>query len=267
MKKILSITAIAAVVATALFTAYKLYVAYKLADIISDEAAEDTRLRFMTGAYADFREVSADDMEIFNSAYTGSLTLHPQSVSTQVVAGTNYRFICTDDSDAEVMLTVFKPLPGRGEPAISGIEPISAYNEIVLFLERGFKDSWQESTPEDMGLSQVYCYCSPSMGSARIDINRDGVIELVIGETYDNGHTIYDIFTYDAETGSVQHLASGGERDRYCIDNDGTIFREGSNSAFDSFTKSYRIEGCSLVETKTAQIEGNLMDIEFTPFI
>lgn len=267
MKKALITAAALALVTVGAIAAYKLALAYKVADIISDEAAEDFRQQFMTGAYADYREVSAEDMLVFSGAYTGRIALHPQSVATQVVAGTNYKFICTDDNGMVVKVVVFKPLPGRGEPEVSVIEPVTAYDDIVNFVREGFGDRWQNMLPADKDLSQVYCYCSPAMGSARIDINHDGVVDLVLGESCDAGHTVYDIFTYDTESGGIIHLASGGERDRYYIDNDGAVFREGSNSAFDSFTKSYCLQGCHLVETKKALAEGNLMEIGFTTFM
>ena len=53
--------------------------------------------------------------------------LTPESVATQVVAGTNYRFICTaitatpgpETYEAEII--VFQPLPGQGEAKIAKI--------------------------------------------------------------------------------------------------------------------------------------------------
>lgn len=45
----------------------------------------------------------------------------PESVATQVVAGTNYRFICTAKTATpgpetyEAEIIVFQPLPGQGE--------------------------------------------------------------------------------------------------------------------------------------------------------
>lgn len=57
MKKALITAAALALVTVGAIAAYKLALAYKVADIISDEAAEDLRQQFMTGAYADYREV------------------------------------------------------------------------------------------------------------------------------------------------------------------------------------------------------------------
>jgi hypothetical protein len=54
------------------------------------------------------------------------LQLKPLSVSTQVVAGTNYLFVCTmsgfNRPPTETMVKIFRPLPGRGEPELVVVE-------------------------------------------------------------------------------------------------------------------------------------------------
>ena len=56
----------------------------------------------------------------------GYLQLQPLSVSTQVVAGTNYLFLCTmsgfNRPPTETMVKIFRPLPGRGEPELIVVE-------------------------------------------------------------------------------------------------------------------------------------------------
>ncbi|MGN0835234.1 MAG: hypothetical protein ACI4QA_05345 [Candidatus Spyradosoma sp.] len=80
-----------------------------------DDAAE----RAVCGAYGEWiSPVPAEALEVFaraaaGTAYAGRV---PVKVSTQVVAGTNYRFAFADGG----ILTVFEPLPGRGSPEISG---------------------------------------------------------------------------------------------------------------------------------------------------
>ena len=80
-------------------------------------------------------------MKMFRSATgDGDVAYTPLSVSTQVVAGTNYRFYCRfeDTSDGiqrkaadegdkygYCQVTIFKPLPGRGEPTVTSIEKVS----------------------------------------------------------------------------------------------------------------------------------------------
>lgn len=88
----------------------------------SDLAAAERKC----GGYTRQRELSEEEMAMFK-AVTAScgMTLTPLSVSTQVVAGTNYRFWCRyqdSEGSGHCWVTVFKPLPGRGEPEVSAID-------------------------------------------------------------------------------------------------------------------------------------------------
>lgn len=78
------------------------------------------------GGYTQQREPTDEEMEMFKAVTaSGNMTYTPLSVSTQVVAGTNYRFWCRyQDAQGSGLcwITVFKPLPGRGEPKITSIE-------------------------------------------------------------------------------------------------------------------------------------------------
>lgn len=227
------------------------------------ESNGETDNRFMAGAYADFRSITDDEMQLFRSAYPHKANLKPQSVATQVVAGTNYKFICTDNSDNVIKVIVFKPLPNHGEPRVTSIEPQSEYDEIVASVKKGFEDEWQEKSPEDIGVSYIYHYRSPSMGFAKTDVNEDGIQELLLGDSMD---AFYDIFTYDAEEGKVIHVFSGGERDRIRFNGSWVIIRDGSNSASDSFTKYYRLEANELVELKDQAINEDLQEIPLKAF-
>lgn len=218
---------------------------------------------YLVGAYADFRSITDEEMQLFESAYTHQAKLIPQSVATQVVAGTNYQFICTDESDNAVKVVIFKPLPNQGEPKVSSIEPLSAYDEIVTSIKEGFEDEWQTKSPEDLGVSPIYQYRHPSMGFAKTDLNGDGILELLLGDSMD---AYYDLFTYDAEEGKVNHVFCGGERDRIKFNGSGTIIREGSSSASDSFTKYYRLEHNELMELQEQEAEDDLQTISLEPF-
>lgn len=81
----------------------------------------------LCGGYTGQREPTDEEMEIFRSVTgTGDIVFTPLSVSTQVVAGTNYRFYCrfedTSDKYGYCWITIFKPLPGRGEPKLTSID-------------------------------------------------------------------------------------------------------------------------------------------------
>lgn len=81
----------------------------------------------LCGAFGEWVSPVPDDaLEVFAraTAETPHAGLVPEKVSTQVVAGTNYRFVCSDGGDA-LVVSVFEPLPGRGAPEISGVVRLS----------------------------------------------------------------------------------------------------------------------------------------------
>lgn len=91
---------------------------------------KQTESAVMTGGYTQQKPLGDQERELFRQVTHGmtGVSYTPESVATQIVAGTNYRFICTAKSatlnpetyQAEVI--VFKPLPGRGEPKITSIK-------------------------------------------------------------------------------------------------------------------------------------------------
>lgn len=78
----------------------------------------------LLGAYGEERPLDEMALEVFNKATEpyGYLNLVPVAVSSQVVAGINYKFHCTsqmgDGPAADVDMLVFSPLPGNGEPEV-----------------------------------------------------------------------------------------------------------------------------------------------------
>ena len=77
----------------------------------------------LVGAYGEQRELTEQEMEMFRSLTDGGDVVYtPLSVSTQVVAGTNYRFWCRFEGASDYghcWVTVFKPLPGQGDPTVT----------------------------------------------------------------------------------------------------------------------------------------------------
>lgn len=78
------------------------------------------------GGYTAQREPNAEELELFrNVTKDNELTLSPLSVSTQVVAGLNYKFYCryeAADDSGHCYVTIYKPL--NGEARITGIEKL-----------------------------------------------------------------------------------------------------------------------------------------------
>lgn len=141
-----------------------------------------------------------------------------------------------------------------------------AYSDIVGYIVTGYRCHWDECSPEDMYLSDVYRYESVCGAFARKDINGDGIEELLLGDDFGEGrYALYDIFTMNPKTGDIIHLMSGGERDNYVINGSGLIVERGSNSASDSFTKCYRIENLDAVEADGT--DDDLMALDFDKFM
>ena len=84
-------------------------------DLSADKEA--TQAHPLVGAYTEGRSVSEDEMKLFRDTYKGDVELTPISVSTQVVAGTNYRFICRDKDGHSYRVTIYQKLPCYGGEA------------------------------------------------------------------------------------------------------------------------------------------------------
>ena len=82
----------------------------------------------LMGGFTEQRPLTAEDSAVFATATKdyAYLKLAPLSVATQVVAGTNYLFVCTTSGfnrpPTETMVKIFRPLPGRGEPELIVME-------------------------------------------------------------------------------------------------------------------------------------------------
>lgn len=86
----------------------------------------------LCGGYSEVREPDMDEYQLFREVTdtVKGMTFTPLSVQTQVVAGTNYKFYCrfsdvTDEfNPGHCYLTIYKPLPGQGEPTITSIDKV-----------------------------------------------------------------------------------------------------------------------------------------------
>lgn len=141
------------------------------------------------------------------------------------------------------------------------------YADIVSFIVQGFQCHWDSMNPEDQGLSPIYRYESPYAGYVETDIDGDGVKELLIGDEFEDGNVIlYDIFTISRKDASLIHLASGNERDMFTVTGEGIIVEDGSNSAFDSFTRGFRLKNGNLDEVKNQAWHETAMKLNLENF-
>ena len=82
----------------------------------------------LMGGYSEQRPLTAEDSAVFAEATKdyAYLSLKPLSVSTQVVAGMNYLFLCEMKAfggpATQTNVKIFKPLPGRGAPELIVVE-------------------------------------------------------------------------------------------------------------------------------------------------
>ncbi len=80
----------------------------------------------VVGGWTAYHPLTAQDQKVFDEAMKGFVGVKytPQSVSTQVVAGTNYHFKCAASMPPsnvvwEAIVEIFQPL--NGTPYITGI--------------------------------------------------------------------------------------------------------------------------------------------------
>ena len=145
--------------------------------------------------------------------------------------------------------------------------------QIVLNDLRGLLEGiWnnQEDHPDwlqefqDADYSWVYYYYPNDCGYIIQDIDGDGVHELLIGRSYDDGErhievgNIYDMFSY--RNGELIHVCSSGERDRYSLCEDGTIKRMASGSAFDTRQAFYSYQDGELTFIEAAVFDQRFAD-------
>lgn len=78
------------------------------------------------GGWSPYHPLTAQDKAVFDEAMNGFVGVKytPNAVSTQVVAGTNYRFKCTASMPPsevvwEAIVEIFQPL--NGKPYVTGI--------------------------------------------------------------------------------------------------------------------------------------------------
>ena len=93
------------------------------ADLASGKTDE-----MLMGGFSEQRPLAAEDSAVFAEATAdyGYLGLKPLSVSTQVVAGTNFLFVCEMKAfggpAVQANVKVFRPLPGKGAPEMISVE-------------------------------------------------------------------------------------------------------------------------------------------------
>lgn len=137
------------------------------------------------------------------------------------------------------------------QPAGTAIDP--AYAEIIEKYKTGISQGWGMQEYAAAGLCYLFGYYSDTSqpGYTLLDVNNDGVEELLIGEaSLPSGYKgmFYEMYTINE--GQITLVASSQERNRYYLCTGNEIGNEGSGGAFNSSYAYYRLEGggLSLIE-------------------
>lgn len=93
---------------------------------------KETTESIMTGAYTPFHCVNEQEKDLFEKVKLPlGVDYDPILVSTQVVAGTNYKFFCNarvvypEAPWYPAIVIIFQPLPGKGDPHVTEIKKIN----------------------------------------------------------------------------------------------------------------------------------------------
>ena len=96
-------------------------------------SASDSTSTNQVGGYSESRRLTDREKELFDEyvARIGDVEYEALNVATQIVAGTNYRFLCkareikADGKRGKkfyAVVVLYRPLPGPGEPRVTSIE-------------------------------------------------------------------------------------------------------------------------------------------------
>ena len=94
-----------------------------LVGLIGCSCGNGTGTKGITGAYSKAGKLSEEEKAIFSEVVSPYVEpeLKAEKVSRQVVAGTNYCFVCKDPDGKRVEVVVYVPLPGNGDPDITSV--------------------------------------------------------------------------------------------------------------------------------------------------
>jgi len=86
------------------------------------EAGMEVKREQLCGGYSEQSALSEEEQQLFANTYKGDVQLTPKSVASQVVAGMNYEYTCSDKDGNIYIVVIYKPLPGHGEAEVTSIE-------------------------------------------------------------------------------------------------------------------------------------------------
>lgn len=143
--------------------------------------------------------------------------------------------LCTPTMDAGAWLAVSW---GSDEIPMVYQDFINSISSIYKGVESGRYGSYEDYSIM-FSVQSGWEKENKTLGYTVMDIDGDGTDELLFGEMHADltGTPIYDLYTI--ENNELVHIFDGWDRNRYYLTTDGGFMRQGSNSAFNSFTSYY----------------------------
>lgn len=141
------------------------------------------------------------------------------------------------------------------------------YEELIRKTEQGLQTRWSELAPEELGVSDVFRRADDvPLGWVRLDVNGDGVEELLFGEITPAGEasTVFDLFCLVG--GQLLHPVTGWEFNRWYVLTDGHLMNEASSSGFDVYRSVYGLFNGALIPTRTELGPDDYRHLDYTPF-
>lgn len=136
------------------------------------------------------------------------------------------------------------------DEALGSEEMPAAYKNLIEMAASG-----DGTVVDEEQISYIFfMYQNESQGYFLKDLDQDGTMELLFGESYEGGNSIFDIYTL--RSGEAVHVASGGERDYYSLCEDGSIMRSWSGGASNSGNTAYTFSDGKLLVKEAFWCEG-----------
>ena len=140
----------------------------------------------------------------------------------------------------------------------SPITSYPKYDEIIRQYYNGVNANWSMSDYSDRNLCYLAGYetSSSDLGYCTMDIDGDGIEELMIGSVNADADTSMFFDLYTMVNGQRSLVISSGERDRYYLCEDHTIANEASGGAMSSSFKYYDLVSGQLQIKENVFLDG-----------
>lgn len=124
----------------------------------------------------------------------------------------------------------------------------SQYDQLITKIAEGINAGLQLENIEELGISEAFLMAKESnrFGYTRLDVDGNGVDELLLGElgNEEEADVVYNMYTLS--NGTLTQVMNGWERNRFYLCENGEFANEGSNGASNSTYAYYNYAGNEL---------------------